>query len=73
MGGLFVGGLSLCQVASAAILLSIEHVTAFVFAHEKAIEKGTRLTAARGAAVDAHVVVQDWNATEIDVVVGYSA
>lgn len=72
--GLFVGGLlSLCQVASAAILLSIEHVTAFVFAHEKAIEKDTRLTAARGAAVDAHVVVQDWNATEIDVVVGYSA
>jgi len=72
--GLFVGGLlSLCQVASAVLLLLIEHVTALVFAHEKAIEKDTRVTAARGAAVDAHVVVQDWNATDIDVVVGYSA
>jgi hypothetical protein len=72
--GLFVGGLlSLCQVASAALLLSIEHVTTFVFAHDKAIEKDTRFIVACGAAVDAHVVVQDWNATDIDVVVGYSA
>lgn len=32
-----------------------------------------RLTAARGAGVDAHVVVEDWNASDIDVLVGYSS
>jgi hypothetical protein len=72
--GLFVGGLlSLCQVASAVLLFSIEYVSAFIFAHEKAIEKDTKLTVAHGAALDAHVVVQGWNATNIDVIIGYSA
>jgi hypothetical protein len=44
-----------------------------IFANKAAIKKDTSLTASGGAVVDVHTVVEDWNASDMDVIVGYSS
>ncbi|KAL9126859.1 MAG: hypothetical protein Q9217_004167 [Psora testacea] len=65
--------LLLCLATNTALLLSIQHLTTVAFANMMAIEKDRILTAAHGAALDVHVVVEDWNASNIDVIAGYSS
>lgn len=65
--------LLLCQASNIILLLYINLSAALMFANKTALEKDIALTAARGAAVDAHVIVENWNASNIDVVIGYSA
>ena len=65
--------LLLCLLINTAFLLSIQHLTTMAFANMVAIEKDRRLTAAHGAALDVHVVVEDWNASNVDVITGYSS
>ncbi|KAI6777794.1 uncharacterized protein J7T54_005806 [Emericellopsis cladophorae] len=72
--GLEVGGiLLLCLAVNLTLLLVLQQSTSFVFANASALRKDILLTAANGAATDAHVILQDWNASEIDVLVGYSS
>jgi hypothetical protein len=71
--GLTTGAvLLLCLATNVVLLLLLQHFTIFIFANKEAIEKDISLTA-RGAALDVHVVVEDWNALDIDVIVGYSS
>ena len=65
--------LLLCQATNVVLLFCLQRAATFVFANQWALEKDVRLTAAQGAAVDAHVVVEDWNASDMDVLVGYSS
>ena len=37
------------------------------------VDKNASLTAARGVALDVHTVVEDWNASDMDVLVEYSS
>ena len=65
--------LLLCHAINTALLLSIQHLATMKFANKMAIEKDRVSTAAHGAALDVHVVVEDWNASNIDVIAGYSS
>jgi hypothetical protein len=72
--GLAIGAvLLLCLAINALLLLILQRTTTLIFANKAAIEKDTSLTAARGAALDVHTVVEDWNAPDMDVIVGYSS
>lgn len=64
--------LLLCLATNNIPLLLLQHITTLVFANKAAIERDILLTAARGAALDVHVVVENWNASDIDVIVGNS-
>ena len=65
--------LLLCLATNSALLLSIQHIATMAFANTMAIKNDRTNTAARGAALDVHVVVEDWNASNIDVIAGYSS
>lgn len=72
--GLIKGSfLLLCLVINAILSLFLQHFTSVAFANMMDVEKDRTLTAAQGAALDVHVVVEDWNASDVDVVVGYSS
>ena len=72
--GLTIGAvLLLCLAVNTVLLLLLQHSTSLIFANKAAVEKDTSLTAAGGAALDVHTVVEDWNASDMDVIVGYSS
>ena len=72
-GLITAAALLLCLVINTALLLSIQHLTTMTFANMVAIEKDRKLTAAHNAALDVHVVVEDWNSSNVDVIAGYSS
>jgi hypothetical protein len=65
------GVLLLCLAVNLALLLILQYGTKFVFANALALARDILLTAANGAAIDAQVIERVWNATEMDVLVGY--
>ena len=72
--GLYSGSLAIvCMASSLLILTTIQNYTSFVFGNRKSIAMDSQLTVKGGAATDVHVVAENWNATELDVLVGYSS
>ena len=72
--GLTTGGLLLlCLVANLVIFAILQQTASFVFANKAALAQDIKRTASAGAALDAHVIAQDWSASDMDVVVGYSS
>ncbi|BCS23556.1 uncharacterized protein APUU_31780S [Aspergillus puulaauensis] len=72
--GLFLGAVILvCPFASTALLVSLQHFSRPIFANKASIEKDNRIKASGGAAVDVHIVAANWNASELDVLIGYSS
>jgi hypothetical protein len=75
----FISGLTfgaillLCLAVNTVLLLILQRSASLIFASKVPVDKDASLTAARGAALDAHTVVEDWNASDMDVLVGYSS
>lgn len=63
----------ICMALGLLLLKMIQKYTTFVFGNRQAIALDSKLTARDGAATDVHVVAENWNATELDVLVGYSS
>lgn len=69
-----VGALLLdCIAANLLLLWIIQDFTSLIYANAQALAKDMQQTTARGAATDVHVIVQDWNASAMDVIIGYSS
>ena len=62
-----------CVTANLFLLWLIQHFTSFIYANSHALASDLKRTAAHGAATDVHVIVQHWNASEMDVLIGYSS
>lgn len=72
--GLYVGSsLLLCLMLNLALLSLFQCTTSPIFRRQQEVVRDAKIGTAGGAALDAHVVVEHWNATELDVVVGFSA
>jgi hypothetical protein len=71
---LYIGaGLVLCLAVNIILQILLSHFSTTPFAKQSNIASDVAITSKRGAASDVHVIVEHWNASEIDVLVGYSA
>jgi hypothetical protein len=71
---LLTGAIALACMALGLFLLGLlQERTSLNFANKLAIAKDAERTAAQGAATDVHLVAEHWNATELDVLIGYSS
>jgi len=72
--GLYVAGiLLLCLLLNLIFMSLLQWLTRPIFSRKTEIAKDTTIGAAGGAAIDVHVVVEHWNASEMYVLVGFSA
>lgn len=72
--GLYVAAALIgCLTFNTLILAILEQLVSVGFAHATQIEEDSYITVARGAAIDVHVVAQHWNASSLDVLIGYSS
>lgn len=72
--GLWIGGAAiLCILINLLLFCLLQQLSSFVFANKHAIAKDSKDTVANGAAIDIHVIAENWNASEIDVLIGYSS
>lgn len=72
--GLWIGGAAiLCILINLLLFCLLQHASSFVFGNKYAVASDTKLTTADGAALDIHVIAENWNASEIDVLIGYSS
>lgn len=72
--GLYVAAALIgCLTFNTLILAVLEQLVSVGFAHATQIEEDSYITAARGAPLDVHVVAQNWNASTLDVLIGYSS
>lgn len=72
--GLYVGGMLLiCLLINVLLLTLLQWLTSPIFSRQPEIEKDRKVGAKGGAAVDVHVIVEHWNASRMDVLVGYSS
>lgn len=72
--GMYSGSLAIvCIALSLLILTTIQNYTTLVFGKRKDLALDSQVRVKGGAATDVHVVAENWNATELDVLVGYSS
>ncbi|KAL4903026.1 hypothetical protein BDW74DRAFT_180316 [Aspergillus multicolor] len=72
--GVYLGAVILgCLFASTAVLAFLQHLSKPIFANQASVKKDTRMKASEGAAVDVHIVAANCNASELDVLIGYSS
>lgn len=72
--GLWISGiLLLCQLLNLVLMAFLQWCTGPIFSRKSDIAKDTTIGAAGGAALDVHVVVENFNASELHVLVGFSA
>ena len=66
-------GLVYCIILTYVLLWPLQRFTSFMFAKGHDLSEDMQRTTANGAATDVHIVTEHWNASEIDVIVGYSS
>ena len=72
--GLWIGSAAiLCILVNLFLFCLLQQTSSLVFANKHAVAKDCRDTAAYGAAIDIHLIAENWNASEIDVLIGYSS
>lgn len=65
--------LQTCLLTTTLCLVILRFYIVPILAQCEAIQNDTCLTTKSGAATDIHVVASDWNASQMDVLVGYSS
>jgi hypothetical protein len=72
--GFYIGGiLLLCLLLNLILLSLLQWSTGPIFSRQSDIAKDTTIGATGGAAVDVHVVAESFNASEMHVLIGFSA
>jgi hypothetical protein len=72
--GLYISGiLLLCLLLNLILLSLLQWSTGPIFSRQNDIAKDTTIGAIGGAAIDVHVVVENFNASQMHVLVGFSA
>lgn len=72
--GLYIGGaLMICMMVNLAIQMALQYFARVIFANEHSLAQDKAKTTLHGAATDVHVIARTFNATDIDVLVGYSS
>ncbi|RDW64595.1 hypothetical protein BP6252_10246 [Coleophoma cylindrospora] len=72
--GFYISGiLLLCLLLNLILLSLLQWFTGPIFSRQSEIAKDTTIGATGGAAVDVHVVTENFNASEMHVLIGFSA
>lgn len=72
--GLFIGGvLLICLLLNLISLSLLQWSTGPIFSRKSDIAKDTTLGAAGGAAIDVHVITENFNSSEMHILIGFSS